>query len=54
MAKDNFYMDFDIKNIVTKATKDGLPRTLALENNSFEKCKNKSIIKYNNYYIKRK
>lgn len=54
MAKDNFYMEFDIKNIVTKATTDGLPRTLALKNNSFDKCENKSIIKYNDYYIKRK
>lgn len=54
MVKDNFYMDFDIKNIVTKAITDDLSRTLALENNSFEKCENNSIIKYNDYYIKRK
>lgn len=54
MTKDNFYMDFDIENIVTKGTIDDLPRTLALKNNSFEKYENKSIIKYNDYYIKRK
>lgn len=54
MVEDNFYMDFDIENIVTKAITDDLSRTLALESRSFEKCENKSIIKYNNYYIKRK
>ena len=43
----------DIKNIVTKAAKDDIPRVLALGNNSFEKCEDKSIIKYNDYYMKK-
>ncbi|MGH4123204.1 MAG: hypothetical protein ACREV6_09800 [Clostridium sp.] len=54
MAKDNFYTDFDIENIIIKATKDDTQRTLALENNRFEKCGNNSIVPYNDYYLKRK
>lgn len=44
MATKNFYIDFDIKNIVIKASKDDLPRVLALKNNSFDKYEEKSII----------
>lgn len=54
MATENFYVDFDIKNIVTKARKSDVERTLALKNNKFNIYEEKSIIKYNDYYIKRK
>lgn len=54
MTTDNFYYDFDIKNIVTKSSADHIKRITALEYNSFEKCKNKSIVKFDDYYIKRK
>jgi ribosomal-protein-alanine N-acetyltransferase len=54
MATENFYIDFDIKNIVIKSRKDDLARVLALKNNRFDKYEEKSIVKYNHYYIKRK
>lgn len=54
MAAENFYIDFDIKNIVIKAGKADLTRVLALKNNSFNKYEEKSIIKYSDYYFKRK
>lgn len=53
-ATENFYIDFDIKNIVIKAGKADLTRVLALNNNGFNKYEEKSIIKYNDYYFKRK
>lgn len=54
MATENLYMDFNIKNIVTKARKSDVVRVLALKNNKFNIYEEKSIIKYNDYYIKRK
>lgn len=53
MVSDNFHTDFDIKNIIIKATKDDGERVLALENNSFDKLKNNTF-PYSDYYIKRK
>lgn len=52
MVTDNFYTDFDIENIIIKATQDDNQRILALENNNFEKLKNNSIIPYSDYYVK--
>lgn len=54
IAKDNFYIDFDIESIIIKATADDIQRTLAIDNSGFEKLENKSIVPYNDYYIKRK
>lgn len=54
MVTGNFYIDFDIKNIVTKARKGDVVRVLALKNNKFNMYEEKSIIKYSDYYIKRK
>ena len=54
MASDNFFADFDIDNIIIKATQDDTERVLALENNNFEKLQSNSIISYSDYYIKRK
>ena len=53
-SKDHFYTDFAIESIIIKATIDDTQRTLALENNRFEKCENNRILPYNDYYIKRK
>jgi RimJ/RimL family protein N-acetyltransferase len=53
MVSDNFYADFDIKNIIIKATKDDGERVLALENNSFGKLEDNTF-PYSDYYIKRK
>jgi hypothetical protein len=53
MASDNFYTDFDISNIIIKATKDYGERVLALENKNFEKLENNSF-PYSDYFIKRK
>lgn len=54
MVTDSFYTDFDIENIITKATQDDIQRSLALENNNFDKLKNNTFIPYIDYYIKRK
>lgn len=54
MAKDNFYKDFEIENIIIKAAPDDIQRTSALDNNNFEKWENRSIIPYSDYYIIRK
>jgi hypothetical protein len=51
VIKENFYKDFDIKNIVTKSLGEDSERILALESNNFEKCENKDIIGYDDYYI---
>ncbi len=53
MVSDNFYSDFHIKNIITKATKDHGERILALEDNNFHKLEN-STFPYSDYYIKTK
>lgn len=54
MTTENFYKDFHIKNIVMKAKKDDCPRTFALKNNGFHMYEEKSIIKYDDYYFKRR
>ncbi|WP_291574590.1 hypothetical protein [Clostridium sp. UBA4548] len=41
-------------NIVTKARNSDIERVLALKNNKFNMYEEKSIIKYSDYYIKRK
>ena len=53
MVSDKFYSDFDIKNIIIKATKDDKERVSALENNGFNKLKD-STFPYRDYYVKRK
>jgi len=47
-------MNFDIENIVTKGLAEDSERILALESKNFERCENNSIVKYDNYYIKRR
>lgn len=54
MVTGNFYIDFDIKNIVTKARKGDIVRVLALKHNKFNTYEERNIIKYSDYYIKRK
>lgn len=54
MTTENFYKDFEIKNIVIKAKKDDFPRVFALKNNGFHMYEEKSIIKYDDYYFKRR
>jgi len=53
MTTDNFYSDFGIENIIIKATQDDKQRTLALDNNNFERLEDYKIIRYPNYYIKK-
>lgn len=53
MVSDNFYTDFDISNIIIKATKDDGERVLALENKNFDKLESNTF-PYSNYFIKRK
>lgn len=43
MVSDNFYVDFDINNIIIKATKDDEERVLALENNGFSKLEKQHL-----------
>lgn len=52
MAADNFYRDFGIENIITKATTDDIQRIQALEYNYFVKIENKSFIPFDDYYKK--
>ena len=52
IVTNNFYTDFDIKNIIIKATPDDIQRILALENNNFDKVKNNTFIPYSDYFIK--
>ncbi|MCM1989572.1 GNAT family N-acetyltransferase [Oceanirhabdus seepicola] len=52
MATNNFYSDFDINNIITKATQDDIQRVLSLKNSNYERLKNYEIIPYSDYYIK--
>lgn len=52
MVTGNLYADFDIDNIIIKATKDDIQRILALENNNFVNLKSNSLISYDDYYIK--
>jgi hypothetical protein len=54
MANDNFYADFDIDSIITKAAADDTQRVLALKNSGFKKLESNSIVPYSDYYIKRK
>ncbi|MBK1812266.1 hypothetical protein JHL18_16710 [Clostridium sp. YIM B02505] len=53
VVSDNFYTDFDIKDIIIKATKDDGERVLALENSNFDKLENNNF-PYSDYYVKRK
>lgn len=52
MAANNFYSDFDIDSIITKAAQDDIERILSLKNNNFERLENYKIILYSDYYIK--
>ena len=54
MVTDNFFADFDIENIVTKASQVDTQRILALKNNKFEKLEDNTLIRYSDYFIKRK
>lgn len=53
MVTDNFFTDFNIKNIIIKATQDDIQRILALRNNNFDILENNSF-PYSDYFIKRK
>lgn len=52
MASNNFYLDFDIDSIITKATQDDIQRVLSLKNYNYERLENYKIIPYSDYYIK--
>lgn len=52
MATNNFYLDFDINSIITKATQDDFQRVSSLDNCSYKRLENYSVIQYSDYYIK--
>ncbi|MNE30751.1 hypothetical protein D3C80_1242830 [compost metagenome] len=53
MATHHFFNDFAIEEIITKAEKIDAPRVLALKSCMFSEVPDKTILPYQDYYIKR-
>ncbi len=52
MATNNFYLDFDINSIITKATQDDIQRVVSLKKCNYKRLEDYKIIPYRDYYIK--
>ncbi|WBW97060.1 GNAT family N-acetyltransferase [Oceanirhabdus sp. W0125-5] len=54
IIEDNFYCDFEVENIITKAIPEAKERVAALKNCGFRELEPNTVVSYDSYYIKSK
>ncbi len=52
--EENFYCDFEVENIITKAIPEAKERVAALKNSGFRELEGNTIVPYDCYFIKAK
>lgn len=54
MIEDNFFEDFEVDNLITKAIPKATSRIAALKSNNYRAIENNAIVPYEHYFMKSK